>query len=119
MQECSIMCSSGANKILQCFSQSNIQVVIYSTHIDFNGLVIGHDRNATAYLVHFTPDSTYAIIWVRNPNAIEVINLKNKNADVYVVRNLEDDGSRIIAATMQVEGETKPGHNTRKLYFIL
>ena len=69
-QECSLVWSSGTNKILQCFNQHGNQVVIYSTHIDFNGLVIGHDRNATAYQVHFTPDSIYAVIWVRNPNAI-------------------------------------------------
>lgn len=94
-------------------------MVIYSTHIDFNGLVIGHDRNATAYQVYFTPDSIYAIVWARNPNAIQVVNLRNKSADIYIIRNLEDDGSRIVAVAMQAEGEIKAGQNTRKLYFIL
>lgn len=63
--------------------------MIYSTHINFSGKVIAHDRNATGYHVQFNADLTYAVIWVRNPNAIEVLNVKNNtNSNMFVIRGL-------------------------------
>jgi hypothetical protein len=61
---------------------------VYTNHIDFNNNKINHDCNSSANSSHFTANGLYLMIWLKNPNALEIINVKN--GEIFVARGVDD-----------------------------
>ena len=59
---------SDNKQILGYCNSFNNNILIYSTHVEFNNGQILHDRNGFAYAVYY--DANYAVIFVRNPFAL-------------------------------------------------
>ena len=94
------MKGSDSKQILSYSNSFNNNILVSSTHIEFNNGHIIHDRNSLAYAVYYTADNRYACIFVKNSFALQLLNLST--GDMMVARGLDDlQNYTVISISMQ------------------
>lgn len=64
-QSTQTMLKCSGSELLMCYTtQFRNNTIVYTSHLEFNGNHIKHDRNGSAYDVIFTANATYLLVLV-------------------------------------------------------